>query len=69
MATGGPFPTRFASRVPKGAPCCRVVVAPPCRELLLTDAVRARAAEVAVANAADAALVEMLEKLAQGVPV
>ncbi|WP_280444467.1 transcription-repair coupling factor [Nocardia brasiliensis] len=46
-----------------------VVVAPPCRELLLTDAVRARAAEVAVANAADAALVEMLEKLAQGVPV
>ncbi|MEU2034877.1 transcription-repair coupling factor [Nocardia amamiensis] len=46
-----------------------VVVAPPCRELLLTDAVRERAAEVAVANAADAALVEMLEKLAGGVPV
>ncbi|MEV4126054.1 transcription-repair coupling factor [Nocardia sp. NPDC049707] len=46
-----------------------VVVAPPCRELLLTTAVRARAAEVAVANAADAALVEMLEKLAEGIPV
>ena len=46
-----------------------VVVAPPCRELLLTQAVRERAAEVAVANAADAALVEMLEKLAEGIPV
>ncbi|MEV5834019.1 transcription-repair coupling factor [Nocardia sp. NPDC052112] len=46
-----------------------VVVAPPCRELLLTRAVRERAAEVAVANAADAALVEMLEKLAEGIPV
>lgn len=46
-----------------------VVVAPPCRELLLTPEVRERAAEVAVANAADAALVEMLEKLAQGIPV
>ncbi|MFI6170263.1 transcription-repair coupling factor [Nocardia sp. NPDC051052] len=46
-----------------------VVVAPPCRELLLTPAVRERAAEVAVDYAADAALVEMLEKLANGVPV
>ncbi|TLF74826.1 transcription-repair coupling factor [Nocardia cyriacigeorgica] len=46
-----------------------VVVAPPCRELLLTEAVRDRAAEVASANSADAALVEMLEKLAQGIPV
>ncbi|MBF6166686.1 transcription-repair coupling factor [Streptomyces gardneri] len=46
-----------------------VVVAPPCRELLLTPEVRERAAEVATANAADAALVEMLEKLAQGIPV
>lgn len=46
-----------------------VVVAPPCRELLLTADVRARAAEVAVDYAADAALVEMLEKLANGVPV
>ncbi|MFE9578500.1 transcription-repair coupling factor [Nocardia sp. NPDC006044] len=46
-----------------------VVVAPPCRELLLTTDVRERAAEVAAANAADAALVEMLEKLANGVPV
>ncbi len=46
-----------------------LVVAPPCRELLLTREVRDRAAEVAAANAADAALVEMLEKLAQGIPV
>ncbi|MGY4099713.1 transcription-repair coupling factor [Nocardia sp. R16R-3T] len=46
-----------------------VVVAPPCRELLLTHAVRERAAEVAAANAADAALVEMLDKLAGGIPV
>ncbi|MFQ6325786.1 transcription-repair coupling factor [Nocardia sp. CWNU-33] len=46
-----------------------LVVAPPCRELLLTAAVRDRAAEVAVENAADAALVEMLEKLAEGIPV
>jgi transcription-repair coupling factor (superfamily II helicase) len=46
-----------------------VVVAPPCRELLLTAEVRERAAEVAAANSADAALVEMLEKLAQGIPV
>ncbi|WP_227996790.1 transcription-repair coupling factor [Nocardia australiensis] len=45
------------------------VVAPPCRELLLTAAVRDRAAEVATDNAADAALVEMLEKLAEGIPV
>ncbi|WP_067816718.1 transcription-repair coupling factor [Nocardia inohanensis] len=42
-----------------------LVVAQPCRELLLTDELRARAAE----NAADAALVEMLEKLAGGIPV
>ncbi|WP_040869780.1 transcription-repair coupling factor [Nocardia exalbida] len=46
-----------------------VVVAPPCRELLLTAEVRERAAEVATANSADAALGEMLEKLAQGIPV
>ncbi|WP_024800218.1 transcription-repair coupling factor [Nocardia sp. BMG51109] len=46
-----------------------VVVAPPCRELLLTEDLRVRAAEVAGENPADAALVEMLEKLAQGIPV
>ncbi|MGW0245406.1 transcription-repair coupling factor [Nocardia goodfellowii] len=46
-----------------------LVVATPCRELLLTAAVRERAAEVAKANAADAALVEMLDKLAEGMPV
>lgn len=46
-----------------------LVVATPCRELLLTEAVRDRASEVAADNAADAALVEMLEKLSQGIPV
>ncbi|GAB2689893.1 transcription-repair coupling factor [Nocardia thraciensis] len=46
-----------------------VVVAQPCRELLLTDDLRLRAAEVAAENPADAALVEMLEKLSQGIPV
>lgn len=45
------------------------VIAPPCRELLLTEAVRARAAEVAAANPADAALVDMLDKLSEGIPV
>ncbi|MFF3566463.1 transcription-repair coupling factor [Nocardia jiangxiensis] len=46
-----------------------VVVAQPCRELLLTGDLRARAAEVAADNAADAALVEMLDKLAEGIAV
>ncbi|MQY25096.1 transcription-repair coupling factor [Nocardia aurantia] len=45
------------------------VVAQPCRELLLTAELRERAAAVAADNPADAALVEMLEKLAQGIPV
>ncbi|MEV0059248.1 transcription-repair coupling factor [Nocardia sp. NPDC050718] len=45
------------------------VVAPPCRELLLTVPVRERAAAVAADNAADAALVEMLDKIAEGIPV
>ncbi|MEU8896401.1 transcription-repair coupling factor [Nocardia sp. NPDC048505] len=45
------------------------VVATPCRELLLTEAVRERAAAVARDNPADAALVEMLDKLAEGIPV
>ncbi|HWE92245.1 MAG TPA: transcription-repair coupling factor [Pseudonocardiaceae bacterium] len=44
------------------------VTASPCRELLLTDEVRARAAELAVAHAGDAQLAEMLDKLAQGIP-
>ncbi|NKX88645.1 transcription-repair coupling factor [Nocardia coubleae] len=46
-----------------------VVVAQPCRELLLTEPVRERAAAVAADNAADAALVEMLDKIAEGIPV
>ncbi|MBF6330696.1 transcription-repair coupling factor [Nocardia transvalensis] len=46
-----------------------VVVAQPCRELLLTEELRLRAAEVAAEHPADAALVEMLEKVAQGIPV
>ncbi|SNS73183.1 transcription-repair coupling factor [Geodermatophilus pulveris] len=40
--------------------------APPCRELLLTDAVRARAAELAVTHPG---LVEVLGKLAEGIAV
>ncbi|MFI5782756.1 transcription-repair coupling factor [Nocardia sp. NPDC051570] len=46
-----------------------VVVAQPCRELLLTEELRLRAAEVAEENPVDAALVEMLEKVAQGIAV
>ncbi|WP_241665848.1 transcription-repair coupling factor [Prescottella subtropica] len=45
------------------------VVAPPCRELLLTAPVRDRAAQLAAENPADAALVEMLDKLSAGIPV
>jgi transcription-repair coupling factor (superfamily II helicase) len=44
------------------------VTASPCRELLLTEEVKARAAELAAQHAADAHLAEMLEKLAQGIP-
>ncbi|MBL1079569.1 transcription-repair coupling factor [Nocardia sp. 2] len=46
-----------------------LVVAQPCRELLLTNELRETAARVAAENPADAALVEMLEKIAQGVAV
>ncbi|UFS93684.1 transcription-repair coupling factor [Nocardia huaxiensis] len=46
-----------------------LVVAQPCRELLLTNDLRETAAQVAAENPADAALVEMLEKIAQGIPV
>ncbi|MCU1646866.1 MAG: Transcription-repair-coupling factor [Nocardia sp.] len=46
-----------------------LAVAQPCRELLLTPALRARAAEVAEENPADASLLEMLAKLAEGIPV
>ncbi|MEV6070189.1 transcription-repair coupling factor [Nocardia sp. NPDC052001] len=46
-----------------------LAIAQPCRELLLTPALRERAAEVAAENPADAALVEMLEKISQGIPV
>ena len=45
------------------------LIAPPCRELLLTEAVRDRAATLAADNPADAALVELLDKLAAGIPV
>src|SRR5262249_37416281 len=40
--------------------------APPCRELLLTDPVRARARELAQRHPE---LAEMLDKLAEGIPV
>ncbi|MDQ2722940.1 MAG: transcription-repair coupling factor, partial [Actinomycetota bacterium] len=43
--------------------------APGCRELLLTDDVRQRARQLAAEHAEDAALVEMLAKLADGIPV
>ena len=42
--------------------------APPCRELLLTEDVRAKAMELAREHAADAHLAEMLAKLADGIP-
>ncbi|WP_112284682.1 transcription-repair coupling factor [Prauserella muralis] len=45
------------------------VTAPPCRELLLTADVKARAAKLAEAHASDAHLAEMLTKLADGIPV
>ena len=44
------------------------MTAPPCRELLLTDAVKERAAELAAAHQNDAHLAEMLDKLAEGIP-
>ncbi|QNG17907.1 transcription-repair coupling factor [Rhodococcus triatomae] len=45
------------------------VLATPCRELMLTEDVRDRAAQLAKDNPADAALVEMLDKMAGGIPV
>ncbi|RVW06263.1 transcription-repair coupling factor [Rhodococcus spongiicola] len=45
------------------------VIAPPCRELLLTGDVRDRAAQLAADNPADASLVEMLDKMSAGIPV
>ena len=44
------------------------VVAPPCRELLLTDTVRARAAELAAEHTRDKALAELLTRVAEGIP-
>ncbi len=46
-----------------------VVLIHPCRELLLTPPVRERAAELAVDNADDPSLVEMLNSLVEGIPV
>jgi transcription-repair coupling factor (superfamily II helicase) len=43
--------------------------APGCRELLLTEEVRERARQLAGEHAEDAALVEMLDRLAAGIPV
>ncbi len=45
------------------------VTAPPCRELLLTEPVRVKAAELATTYEADAQLTEMLTKLSGGIPV
>ncbi len=44
-------------------------VAPPCRELLLTDDVKQRATELAEQHRSDAHLVEMLEKISGGIAV
>jgi transcription-repair coupling factor (superfamily II helicase) len=44
------------------------VVAPPCRELLLTPEVRGRAAELHTVHGNDAALGELLGKVAAGIP-
>ncbi|RPA65349.1 transcription-repair coupling factor [Gordonia oryzae] len=41
----------------------------PCRELVLTDQVRKRAADLAAEHCADKALSEMLTKLSEGIPV
>ena len=41
----------------------------PCRELLLTEKVRARAADLAAADPGDTTMTEMLGKLAEGIPV
>ncbi|MFW0871812.1 transcription-repair coupling factor [Rhodococcoides corynebacterioides] len=45
------------------------VIAPPCREMILDEDVRRRAALLAENNASDAALVEMLDKISAGIPV
>ncbi|WP_374197837.1 transcription-repair coupling factor [Rhodococcus sp. BP-332] len=45
------------------------VIAPPCREMILDEAVRERAARLAADNTGDPILVEMLEKISAGVPV
>ncbi len=46
-----------------------VVQIHPCRELVLTDQVRNRAADLAAEHSADQALSEMLTKLSEGIPV
>ncbi|GLZ34514.1 transcription-repair-coupling factor [Lentzea sp. NBRC 105346] len=43
-------------------------VAPPCRELLLTQQVKDRAAQLVEEHANDAHLVEMLDKISNGIP-
>ncbi|MCK2237036.1 MULTISPECIES: transcription-repair coupling factor [unclassified Crossiella] len=42
--------------------------APPCRELLITDEVRARAAGLGAEHQGDPQLAEMLDKIANGIP-
>lgn len=46
-----------------------VVQIHPCRELVLTDQVRNRAADLAAEHSADQTLSEMLTKLSEGIPV
>ncbi|NUT96851.1 MAG: transcription-repair coupling factor, partial [Saccharothrix sp.] len=46
----------------------RKFTAPPCRELLLTERVKEKAAALAAEHEADAQLAEMLDKIANGIP-
>ncbi|RIJ76545.1 transcription-repair coupling factor [Nakamurella silvestris] len=45
------------------------VVAPPCREVLLTEAVRAKASQLSAAATGDPSLAQMLDNLANGINV
>jgi transcription-repair coupling factor (superfamily II helicase) len=45
------------------------LVAPPCREILLSDDVRERAAALAAGNTGDPSLTEMLTKISEGIGV
>ncbi len=60
---------RFAVTDQRSLDSVTEVVAPACREILLTDAVRDRAAHLSAAGTGDPTLAEMLGKLAAGIAV